>query len=364
MDLRPHPRERTQMAPIPITDPTLEAVDRAIGASENRQPHRPYLGMSAIGHECSRALFYGFRWCASKAFDAATIRRFQDGHRSEAIMIERLRAVPGIQLWTEDPSGNGRQIGCSDIGHHFKGHLDGVILGLLQAPKTPHLWEHKCTNEKKQAELAKLKVEKGEKHALAAWDATYYAQHVLYMHYQGLERGYLTCDTPGSRATVSVRTNADPKHAQSLIDKASRIITAQEPPARLSERPDWYQCSWCSHKAICHESAIPEVSCRTCAHSTPELDGEARWSCARFNCDLSVETQRQGATCPAHVFIPALLPWKAVDASEDQGWIEYDNGIRNGPGGYVSREIKANPALCGDRVVGKVREAFSAEVVG
>lgn len=360
------------MAPIPHIgrDPTLDAVDAAIAAQENAQPERSYLGMSAIGRECARELWYGFRWAARKAFDAATIRRFQDGHRAEAIMIERLRAVPGIQLWTEDPSGNGRQIGCADLGGHFRGHLDGIILGLLQAPKTPHVWEHKATNEKKQAKLAALKAEKGEKQALAEWDAVYYAQAQLYMHYQGLTRHYLTCDSPGSRATVSCRTDADPLAALRLIEKARRIITAAEPPARLSERPDWYQCAWCDHKAICHGGAIPAVSCRTCAHATPELDGDGRWSCARYGCDLSTDTQRQGAQCPGHVFVPALLFWRAADASEDQGWIDYDLGdgrtLRNGPSGYASRELAANAALCAadDPVLATLRTELGAEVAG
>jgi len=201
------------MAPIPktIPDPTLAAVDAAIETAENAQASRPYLGMSALGQECSRALFYGFRWATAKAFDAVTIRRFQDGHRSEAIMIDRLRAVPCVTLWTEDPSGNGKQIGCVDLGGHLRGHLDGIIQGLIQAPVTPCVWEHKCVNEKKQAKLVSLKAEKGEKQALAEWDATYHAQAQLYMHYQGLTRHYLTVDSPGSRTTVSCRTEADPR---------------------------------------------------------------------------------------------------------------------------------------------------------
>lgn len=357
------------MAPIPktIPDPTLAAVDAAIETAENAQASRPYLGMSALGQECSRALFYGFRWATAKAFDAVTIRRFQDGHRSEAIMIDRLRAVPCVTLWTEDPSGNGKQIGCVDLGGHLRGHLDGIIQGLIQAPVTPCVWEHKCVNEKKQAKLVSLKAEKGEKQALAEWDATYHAQAQLYMHYQGLTRHYLTVDSPGSRTTVSCRTEADPVTALKLIEKARRIITAAEPPARISERPDWWSCSFCDHKETCHHGAIPAVSCRTCSHSTPELDGDARWSCARFGCDLDTETQRRGAECPAHVFIPALLPWKAIDASEDQGWIEYQlpdgRTLRNGPGGFASRELAANVGLCMDPVVGAAKETMGAEVI-
>ena len=357
------------MATLPqIADPTLVAVDTAIEAKGNAQPHRPYLGMSSIGHDCARALWYGFRWCSLSTFDAATLRRFADGHASEAIMIERLRAVDGVELWTEDPTQPGKQIACSDIGGHFRGHLDGVIVGLIQAPSTPHVWEHKCTAEKKQAALHKDKQEHGEKAALKAWDGIYWAQAQVYMHYQGLTRHYLTCDSAGSRITVSVRTNADPTAAVTLIAKARRIITATEPPARISERPDWYQCSWCQHRAICHERTIPEINCRTCAHATPELDGDGRWSCARFGCDIDTRTQRQGAQCPAHVYIPALLPWQQADASAEEGWIEYrtDDGrtVRNGPGGYASREIRSNPGICGDAVVDEVKRLLGAEVVG
>lgn len=331
------------MAPIPQQDrdPTLDAVDAAIERAENARPFRPYLGMSEIGRECTRALWYGFRWATRKAFDADTIRRFQDGHRAEAVMIERLRAVDGIELWTEDPRQPGGQIACRDIGGHFRGHLDGIIRGLRQAPETLHCWEHKSTNEKKQTELTKLKREHGEKAALAKWDATYYAQHCLYMDYQGLTRGYLTCDSPGGRTTVSVRTNADPEHAKALRDKARRIITASEPPARISERPDWYQCKWCDHHAICHGSQLPEVNCRTCCHATPEIDGtDGAWSCAHYDCAIAIDHQRAGAQCPAHRYIPALLPWPAVDASEEGNWIEYQGGIRNGGGGMTSVEMR------------------------
>lgn len=359
------------MAPLPDKpDPTLVAVDAAIEDRGNAQLPRPYLGMSEIGRSCARALWYGFRWASARAFDAATLRRFEDGHRSEDIMADRLRAVPEIALHTEDPRyPDHGQIACVDHAGHFRGHLDGVIAGLLQAPSTPHVWEHKATNEQKQAKLESLKREVGEKQALAKWDAAYYAQHVLYMCYQDLKRGYLTCDSPGSRKTVSVRTDADPEHAQQMIDKAERIIFADAPPPRISDRPDWYECRWCSHHGICHDRAIPVATCRTCAHSTPERDGDGRWSCAWYGCDLSTDAQRRSGTqCPQHIFHPSLMPREQIDASSEQGWIEYRKPdgtvIRNGPGGYASRELHANPELCGDAVVGEIREVFGAEVIG
>jgi hypothetical protein len=181
------------MATLPQPpDPTLEAADQTLEARDNAEPLRPYLGMSEIGRLCRRGLWLRFRWCAQPTFDAATLKRFEDGHRGEALQAECLQRMAGIILLTADPR-TGQQFECRDLGGHFQGHLDGTILGLRQAPKTWHVWEHKQVDEKKQRALEKAKREHGEKPTLAAWDGVYYAQAVLYMDYSDLTRHYLTC---------------------------------------------------------------------------------------------------------------------------------------------------------------------------
>ena len=338
----------------PDFDPTLERMNEEIARIGNSQDSRTYLGAYQIGGECSRALWYSFRWCAKKQFDGPTHRRFEDGHRGEDLMASRLRLVPGIELHTLDPR-TGHQFEMVAHGGHFKAHMDGAIYGILQAPKSWSVWEHKCTNEKKQEKLAKLKAELGEKQALASWDAVYYAQAQVYMKYTGMKRHYLTCSSPGERDTVSVRTNYCAKDADATMDKALKIIQSPEPLQRVSEKPEYYLCGpkWCDYRDICHKQAIPDVNCRTCAHSTPEMDGDGRWSCARHKADIPVEWQRKG--CDQHVFIPALLPFKAIDASEHEGWIEYEvveRRFKNGPGHYSSNEIKVtDQSLLGDQVV-------------
>ena len=243
------------MAPLPPMDkdPTLEAMDRAIEARALLEPKRNYLGMSAIGHPCERKLYYDFRVTTRPAHDAATLKRFEDGHRGEDLMAARLRLVPGVTLHTIDQN-TGKQFGFEDHGGKFKGHMDGAIVGLLQAPSTYCVWEHKCVNEEKQAKLKKLKASKGEKDALAAWDEIYYSQAVLYMHYSGMTRHYLTVSTPGERSTISCRTEENPEAAIRLIEKARRIIEAPYPLARISNDPAWYVCKWCDHHAQCHKN--------------------------------------------------------------------------------------------------------------
>lgn len=336
------------MAKLPdlARDPTLEAVDRAIEDAQDRRP-RPYLGMSEIGRECERELWYSFRWATRIAFDAEALKRFADGYHGEDVQAERLRMVEGVVLHTHDE--NGRQFGFSDHSGHFKGHMDGAILGLLQAARTWHVWEHKQVDPKKQTRLEKLKRELGEKAALEAWDTTYFVQGQLYMHYSGMTRHYLTCSTPGGRHTTSVRTDYHAPTALRFIERARRIVASPEPPPRISEDPGFWQCGWCSHAPICHEGRAPEISCRTCAHSTPELDVEGgRWSCALLSKDLTQREQSLG--CGEHRYIPALLPWPAVDANAEENWIQYESGCVNGPEpfGASSFEIREMLSDAGD----------------
>lgn len=279
------------MVKIPdIIDPTLAAMDEAIEAAQDTS-RRGYLGASSIGDPCARKLWYGLRWARPVKFSAGTLKNFEDGHRGEDLIASRLRNTPGITISTHSPEGE--QWGISDHEGHFRGHCDGFIKGLVQAPKTAHVWEHKVCNEKKQAQLVKLKTEKGEKEALAHWDEVYYAQAQVYMHYFDMTRHYLTCSSPGERSTVSVRTNYNPAHAEALVKRAKDIIVSDQPPVRLSEDSTFYKCKWCDYHSICHDITPMQKNCRTCAYSYPDRDGA--WSCNKHGA-LPADKQREGCS--------------------------------------------------------------------
>lgn len=363
------------MATLPtqaVNDPTLDAINAAIENINNLEKPRPYLGMSAIGMDCEAFLWRNFRWCGPSGggFDAKALANFEDGHRTEDLMASRLRMVPGVKLYTIDPS-SGKQFGFSDLGGHFRGHIDGAIQGILQAPQAWHIWENKAS-EKGPAELAKAKAKLGEKAALKEWHPVYYAQAILYMHYGEMERHYLTCTSPGGRLPItSVRTNADDAEAYWLKAKAERIIFSQEPLPKISEDASFWKCKSCAMAAQCHGSKLPAVSCRTCLHATPERDGDGRWSCAKWGADIPLDAQR--TACASHLYVPALLKrWGEVtDASADEGWVEYKaadgfvfrNGPR-GPGSFDSTELAAStPAQIRDTATNALRDAFSGRLV-
>ena len=233
------------------TDPTLDAMHRIIEAAEAEKPPRRYLGASSIGRACERAIWYSINDVPRKPMGIAGIYATQEGHNTEALVASRLRMVPGIELWTEGE--DGQQIGFTD--GNFSGHVDGVIKGILQAPATPHIWEHKSTNPKKYAEFIKLRDKHGEKGALKEWNFTYYIQAQIYMHYLKLTRHYLTVTTPGGRDITSCRTEYKKDVAESYIARAKRIIAATQAPVRLSDNPAWYECKWCEFYEVCHGNA-------------------------------------------------------------------------------------------------------------
>ena len=238
------------MVAIPeYLDPTLQAMRAAMEAKASREAPRSYVGASSIADPCSRKLWYGLHGFPTEPIKSSGLMAIEDGHRTEDLVAARLRLVPGLELWTHNEDGG--QYGFADLGGLFKGHIDGVVRGLLQAPKNPHIWENKATNEKKFAAFTKAKLTYGEKLALKQWDPVYYGQGQIYMRYLELDRHYITVTTPGGRDIASARTEYDPVMADALVRKAQHIIDSKSPPERIGG-PDYYLCKWCRHYTTCH----------------------------------------------------------------------------------------------------------------
>jgi len=212
-------------------DPTLLAMHKAIEQHEAAKPPRTYLGASAIGDSCERKLWYGLQGTPREPKRAQGIYAAEDGHRTEDLVAQRLRMIPGIELWTHKP--DGKQYGFEDFGGQFKGHADGVIRRLLQAPKTVHIWENKTKEPKYFKSFQKAVAEKGNKNALKAWDLLYYAQAVILMDHFDLTRHYLTVTTPG-HCQVNEKSLSDPfplRKAEGLgIAKILGLVKAQYLP--------------------------------------------------------------------------------------------------------------------------------------
>jgi hypothetical protein len=79
-------------------------------------------------------------------------------------------------------------------------------------------------------------------------------------------------------------------------------------------------------KNICFDDKVPDVNCRTCCFSEPNMkspDGIASWKCYKKGCNFT----GQGQLCEHHLFLNTLVPMKTIDAdkSEFPTWLKYED---------------------------------------
>lgn len=298
--------------------PTVEAIYRHY--EENRKSaHRPHLGGSQIGLNCSRALWYQFRWAWSGNLAGRVLRLFETGDREEERLVRNLRDI-GVEVWQYDE--DGKQYGATAHGGHFALSVDGVGQGFKESSK-PHVLEFKTANEKS--------FNKVKKDGLEVAHPQYWGQVHVAMHLMGLDRCFFFMVNKNTDEIYSERVTLNKTFAKGLVEKAGSVIFANSPPPKIAETDDWYECKFCRYRPVCQRGHIPEVNCRTCAHSTPEQDGT--WSCA-------VNGGMQ--TCAKHVFRPDMMPWEVHDAGDS--WVEYVTAdgevIRNEENSVELREEK------------------------
>lgn len=329
------------MAKLP--EPNYTTVGLIYQAYENDADdgNRPHLGASLIGHPCERYLWNVFRWVDAKKFPGRMLRLFETGQLEEQRVARNLRRI-GVDLHTETP--DGKQWRVSDLGGHFGGSLDGAGCGFPEAPKTWAVWECKTSNTKGLKEL--------QAKALQAAKPQHYAQVTVYCGYTGMDRAMYTCACKETDEIYTEWIHFDPVEFAKLKARAERVITANEPPLRISKDPSWFVCKMCDFHEHCHGEKAPAVNCRTCAHSTAELDGNARWTCAGEGSargavapDGSIPLLSQREGCGGHRYIPILLDRFATMKDVVDGEVVYttEHGdFANGehPASFTSQEIR------------------------
>lgn len=247
----------------------LQRVLPHIGDSYRGQddPFRTHLGASVIGGECGRAIWYGFRWATVSKFKGRILRLFNRGHLEEGRFIAALLTI-GVQIYQQDE--NGKQFRISDVGGHFGGSGDGVAIGIPDLPPgTPCLLEFKTHNDKSFQKLVK--------EGVRAAKFEHYVQMNTYMRKMGLPVALYGAVNKNDDDFYFEIVTLDTATADQFSDRARQIILLKEAPARISESPGWFACSWCDHKPVCHLKAAPARNCRTCKHSEARDDGN--WYC-------------------------------------------------------------------------------------
>lgn len=271
------------MAQIP--DKKLK-IEKAIEEKMYDTDLRPYLGISYIADNCARKIWYNFRWCSREKIEARKVRLFNRGHREEPIILEDLQKAGVIVLSTQEE--------CTAIQGHCKGHSDGRIVNLPDAPKTEHLLEIKTGNDKN------FKATK--KNGVKNQHPVYYGQMICYMREFKLTRGLFIMVNKNDDERYYERVYENKEQADLLFKRAEDIVSTEFPPEKIGNA-NWYQCKYCVHYDVCHFNGTPLKNCRTCYYG--DIHNNGVWRCSKHNIEITPEQQKLG--CGGHVFLKTLI---------------------------------------------------------
>lgn len=239
--------------------------DAYAGANEGFRSH---LGASVIGKECARHIWYGFRWAHKPSFSGRMLRLFNRGHLEEARFLAMLLAI-GCQVYQQDANGN--QFRISDVGGHFGGSGDGVVIGIPDLPAgVACLAEFKTHGEKSFLKLQKegVRVAKFE----------HFVQMQVYMRKMNLLYALYGAVNKNTDELYMEIVVLETEVGDTFLDRGRQIIMMKSIPARIhNASPGLFACRYCDELDICHKSAPMAKNCRTCLHAEPRADGT--WWC-------------------------------------------------------------------------------------
>lgn len=303
-------------------------------ASKERE-QRLYLGGSALGAPCERQLWYGFRGAALVEPAPRMLRLWETGHREEDRMVAELKAV-GCEVLEKDPR-TGEQWSIDAYGGHFAGHFDGLIRRVPgEDPDEWFLLELKTSNEKRFKAL--------DRDGAGKTKPQHWAQMQIYI---GFARAYwdywgLDGDPPRQALYLAHCKNDDKLYEEVVIyddvsfqmlgAKALEVLSAVEPPPPVPKAsPRKPPCLWCDFSHLCLDGDVPAVDCRTCMHSTPDLDAGG-WVCERYG--RAIPDEGLTIACGEHLYIAPLLEKRhggvrAYDIDPIDApvrWIEFEDG--------------------------------------
>ena len=228
------------LSDIPTTIKALDAWYEADNTPRTR------LGLSQAGHECKRFLWYCHNGFVGDQPEGRILRLFQLGNILEDQTIMDLK-LAGVYHHSCQ-----KEVKFSQDDVVLTGHIDGIVEGLIEAPVTPHLFEHKTCSRKKYDEL----IRKGSYHA---WNEVYFWQVQFYMLGLKLKKAavfvYCKDDSRLYLERIKLERDATFKKLRSVFEAINSSIE----PDRACPRVDFYKAKWCSHYKTCFNLHKPKA---------------------------------------------------------------------------------------------------------
>lgn len=203
-------------------------INNKIEAQQVVSENRGYLGMSQLGHSCSRYLYYVHRQVGRDSFSPRTMRIFERGHWEEHRVIRDLESI-GIQVVDT-------QLEILLLDGRVRGHIDGIAI--IEGKR--YLLEIKTMNDAAWKKYYKLGIHTS--------NPAYWAQAQSYAAEVPVD-GILFCAVNKNDECRKFEfVDLEPTN---YLDRAVEITTMTEPPSCIGG-PDWWECKMCSFNNTCH----------------------------------------------------------------------------------------------------------------
>lgn len=225
------------IAEIMSENSTVAAIDRFY---ESQRVQRRRLGLSQAGHHCGRYLWYKHHGYDEPEIDGRILRLFQLGNILEDQVVYDLRAA-GFNVHSQQ-----KPVKIEHFGITLTGSIDGIVEGLLESPKTPHLCECKTASKKKFDQLLKKKYRD--------WNPVYFWQVQFYMLGLGLKRAavfvYCKDDSRLYMERIPLEKDATIDRLQDIFNSISKA----DPPSRHCEDAHCFDARFCPFLEVCFGS--------------------------------------------------------------------------------------------------------------
>jgi hypothetical protein len=265
--------------------PEQDIINRVYSAIEKEKSSTDLylgrLGSSFIGEECIRQIWLDWRGFAREGFGGRMLRLFETGHLQEERIVDDLRRA-GLAVWEKQE--DGKQFEFIDETGHFITKMDGVVKGVPESEKTPHVLEVKTHNQNSFSGVVKKGIQDSK--------PLHYAQVQISMALGGFTRALYVAVCKNDEQFYVERVKEDKEEQEKLKQKIIKLVEARLRPAGISDDGSSFGCKFCSMKAVCVREAEPLRHCRTCSMATPTPAGT--WTCELNKETLSLGAQRAG----------------------------------------------------------------------
>lgn len=268
----------------------VAAMDDA--TSEAPQSHDDFpvtLRASSAGSQCVRQIWLDYRWASqSIPLDTKSFYATDDGNRTELVVAERIKRIPGVKLrTTRDETGQQYR---RDVGM-ISGGVDGLLTGFPgENPTKEYIWDHKAAGKKRAATLQTILKSTPENGVLFKWDQKYWTQAQIYMRLFHIHHHVMTVSFDGAREMVAFITHYNHTYCLQLIKKLERVAMSNSIPIPISTDPSLWLCKTCKHHEVCFDGRPLRITCRSCKHA--EIANDNSFTCGLHNTKRTIAEQK------------------------------------------------------------------------